>query len=81
MDYGARKRGYDDMREDYGGGMGMMGEGSYGYPATSRDSLRNSEVSCKLYKLSIMSIVYCIVMFMNYLFHSGPEEDVHANDR
>ena len=78
MDYGARKRGYDDMREDYGGGMGMMGEGSYGYPATSRDSLRNSEVSCELYKLSF---VYCIVMFMNYLFHSGPEEDVHANDR
>ena len=54
MDYGARKRGYDDMRGGYGGGMDMMGEGSYGYPATSRESLRNSEVSCELYKLSIV---------------------------
>ena len=49
MDYGGRKRGYDDLRGGYGGGgggMDMMGEG---YPATSRDRLRNSEVSCVLY--------------------------------
>ena len=76
MDYGGRKRGYDDLRGGYGGGgggMDMRGEGS---PATSRDRLRNSEVSCELYEVE-----HGQIMFMNYHFHSGPEEDVYANDR